>query len=420
MRNYPHLWIANISRLLEKRAYSIFSILAFSLFVGSFRLFAEWALGGFYASRLLTSWLILCGFYWLSFFVFATVLRLLVDQPWRTSINVILVGIFLGVFPPIIDALVGGTGFHYSYIWNFPATWKWGIYNPAHLIPIGEAAVLWAVVVLTVVYVRLKTRSLTRTVGAGVLAYGAVIVLAAGPATIAEHVRASYGWPYDLRTILHSLLQFVTVFLLYLVLQPNLLRVIGRCFTRALLLLAVFVAGTVLVGEVSISTFLHGALLAVMLLGVVVARQASSSGEADRNDAWFLTINSAFLLAVLAAAHSSVFLPLLLIQAGSLAVGRSPARAVPEPVQHGLLAAGVFLVGAVAAAEYAAFEAPRWWISYLPRPLDTAPLRGFDGGSLALMVVLSVAYAWFVGRPGARRRAGDGREKTVGKGRVPS
>lgn len=398
MKNYAFLWFRNIVALLEKRPYAVFNVLLFSLFVGSFRLFAEWALGGFYPQRLLVSLLTVSGFYWFSFFAIAAVLKALVAQPWRVSINVILVGVFLGVFPPVVDAAVGGTGFNYSFMWDLWADWRWGIYNPEKNIPAGEAVVLWVVIALTGLYVQLKTASPVRAGAALALGYAAVMVIAGVPATLSERVRAYFEWPLDHRSVMQVWMQYALSAALYLVLQPAYAAALVRNAWRGAPYLALCLAGAALGGGISSTAGLYAAVLALVL---AAAFAFSHRSGADLEDRRFFGVTLLLVLTAVAAANSTAVVPLAFIALSAMAGDRLPRWAA-----KGAFAAAPLLLGLVAAAEHQAFEAPRWWITFVPRPLDPAGLQTFGVPALLTVPAVFAAAALFthIRGSGAARR----------------
>lgn len=394
----PYRWFANIITLLEKREYNTYRILLFSLFVGSVRLFAEWALGGAYPRVPLSSLVTVAGFYWLSFFVVTLVLRILVDQPWRVSINVILVGIFLGVFPPMIDTLVVGTGFEYGYIWSLTEDWRWVIYNPEHKITVGEAAVLWAMILLTTAYVAHKTRSGLRAAAAFVLAYLAVVFIASVLADAAERTRAFFDWPGDHRVVLINLYQVVAAMGIYLLLQPRLFNGLARRVPHAAPFMLFVFLGSAVADRVSETTVVYAVLM--FLAGLVALAQndhfdavedRAQGREAylDLEDVRFLTITAAMGIVVLAAANSTeIFLATAAFAAFSLYnfPFYRAKRYFPSNLKiEGIWGFTAFGFGVVAAVEHGAYEAPRWWASGIPVPLHNEWTKAFDAVTLVAM-----------------------------------
>lgn len=408
MKNYPYLWFKNISALLEKRTYSTYNILLFSIFVGSSRRFLEWVLGGVPEPFPFSFIVTLVGFYWFSFFIFTLVLRTLVDQPWRVSINVILVGIFLGIFPPILDTLLTGTGFKYAYVWGVPEAFNWHLYNPELHIPIGEAIVLWAVIFFTTLYVGYKTRSAWKSVSAFVMAYAAVIVIGGVVAGGAAMIGSGMGWQPTHVVFMVNALQVLAALLIYLILQPRLRRGLRRRVVDAAPLVALCMAGSAYAGVLSATTVAYALLLFILLLVMfaqhdyfhAVEKNADgASAYLDLEDVRFLTITAAFLFAALAAANSLALIPLIaLALLGFLQLfprGRQ-LRLLPQTLLlRGAWGVGAFTVGVVAAVEHAAYDSPRWWIAFLPEPLEEGLTGSFDAHILVALGAVFVGGVIF-------------------------
>lgn len=165
----------------EKRPYSLFVVLSVAAFVGIVRLLLEFMVctPGFYSS--FPGFLSYITFYLQNAFLYSTLLAILLPGiPWRKNINVVLVGVFVGIFPPLLDTLILGPGtFIYSYILSGLQGWNLLIYNPEHFITPGEAATLWFTVLLVPTYVWIKTRSITRTIAGAISGYGVMFLYVA-------------------------------------------------------------------------------------------------------------------------------------------------------------------------------------------------------------------------------------------------
>jgi hypothetical protein len=421
LRNYPYLWFKNISRLLEKREFHIANIFLFALFVGSFRRFLEWTLGGVPEPFPLNFIVTLTGFYWFAFFLITLILKLLIAQPWRMSMNVILVGIFLGIFPPIIDLIASGPGFQYGYVWEVPAQFNWYLYNPALKIPIGEAIVLWAVILLTTTYVRYKTRSWWRTLAALVLAYAGVLILGGVLAGSARILARVLGWQPTQQIILLNLLQILVPFAIYFILQPRVAKALAWRLPPVALYLAAYFAGAWLTGGISITVLGYAALVFVFLvIGQAQAAGATVGGPdgsraLDQEDTGFFYLTGGLLLGALAAGNALMFLPLLLcwlaFPAGKMIFGNLSAGVARVAFSRSLVIGGSFAAGAVAAMEHAGYGGPRWWIAFLPDARVQRVVEGLDGLTLGVLAAL-VAGAVFLSvafhRKGANEEMGGG------------
>ena len=168
----PYKWVERIIVLREKQEYSFHTVLAFAAFVGIMRLILEFMVcsQGLFAS--VAGYLSYITFYLMNAFLYVAAIRGLIDVDWRKSMNVVLIGVFVGIFPPLIDTLVlGAHNFRYAYNFSWLEGWAWLIYNPdAHISP-GEAATLWFTILLLPLYVWVKTRSAGRAAAALVAGY---------------------------------------------------------------------------------------------------------------------------------------------------------------------------------------------------------------------------------------------------------
>jgi 4-hydroxybenzoate polyprenyltransferase len=171
----PYRWIERIIVLREKQEYAFATVLAFAVFVGLVRVLLELMVcsPGIYAS--FAGYLSNVTFYLMNAFLYATAIRFIIRVDWRKSMNVVLIGVFVGIFPPLIDTLVLGThNFRYAYNFTWLDGWRWLIYNPeAHISP-GEAFTLWFTILLLPLYVWVKTRSPWRALTGLVAGYAVV------------------------------------------------------------------------------------------------------------------------------------------------------------------------------------------------------------------------------------------------------
>ena len=173
----PYRWVERIIMLREKQPYSFQVVLAFAAFVGLMRILLEFMLcsPGLFAS--FAGYLSYVTFYLMNAFLYTLAIHFIMGKEveWRRGLNVVLIGVFVGMFPPLIDAFALEP-FEYRYAYNFRwfEGWKWLIYNPdAHITP-GEAGTLWFTIILLPLYIWIKTKSVGRTL-LGLLAGYAVV-----------------------------------------------------------------------------------------------------------------------------------------------------------------------------------------------------------------------------------------------------
>ncbi len=173
----PYRWVERIIVLREKQPYSFHTVFAFAAFVGLMRLLLEFMVcsSGLYAS--FAGYLSYVTFYLMNAFLYTLAVHFIMGDrvPWRLSMNVVLIGVFVGMFPPLIDAFaLGPFNFRYAYNFRWLEGWTWWLYNPeAHITP-GEATILWFTVLLLPLYVWIKTRSIGRALVGLVAGYAVV------------------------------------------------------------------------------------------------------------------------------------------------------------------------------------------------------------------------------------------------------
>ena len=172
----PLKWFHNIIYIQEKKEYNFYVILLFALFVGIVRFTLE-LLFTYPSVRFLN--LAILGsvtFYLHCIFIYTLILYLFIPGlEWKRSIHLILIGVFLGVFPPVIDVLIYGPGnFEYDYVTNYKVDWRLGIFNKDANVPLGEALTVFFTMFLVSAVVRTKTKSWARAVLSFLLTYLAV------------------------------------------------------------------------------------------------------------------------------------------------------------------------------------------------------------------------------------------------------
>jgi 4-hydroxybenzoate polyprenyltransferase len=370
----PYRWFKNIVSIQEKKAYSAYVVLLFCSFVAIARVMGEWFVGArdlWYIAGEVLGHVI---FYWYSFFTFGFILFLLVPQPWRKSINVILIGVFLGVLPPIIDlALSGLHAVRYSYFWAFPTGWNFWIHHPEQSFPLGETIVLWLTILLTTAYVAHKTHSLWRSMVAAVLAYG-VVVFNAGvlPATV-RNFQEAMGWPVS--HLLYLLLTgqvFVTI-LLYFAYQRRLTLGLLKRTHHSLPFVVMVLIGAAFVDKVNVFTLWHAFLVWFLFQTALLQNDLHDAADdavqgrlpyADAEDVHFFVICSAFLIATLLLVNSAVGMLLLMILVLSYLYSYPfyrGKRYFPSNLKiEGGWGLSAFLVGMLGALEFGLYQMPRW------------------------------------------------------------
>ncbi len=174
----PMRWLRNIIVLQEKKHYNFYVIIIFALFVGFVRYLLEFILG-WQAIRISNiSLSIIVSFYLFSIFGYTLILKLCIpDFEWKKSIHLVLIGVFLGIFPPLLDFMFTGLGsFKYPYITD--ANTKQYIWFED--LPLGETIVLFLTMFFTSLVIFIKTESVLRALAGFILSYCFVYFYAAG------------------------------------------------------------------------------------------------------------------------------------------------------------------------------------------------------------------------------------------------
>lgn len=236
----PKRWIVNIIGLQEKKEYSFYVILLFACFVGITRFMLESILAHRIPVVLNLSVVNSVTFYLESIFIYTLVLTIFIpDQSWRKSINIVLVGVFLGIFPPVIDVWIYGLGnFHYEYSLDFLRDWRLLLYNEGVDITLGETLTLFMTIFFTSLVVYIKTRKIIRTILSFVVTYGFVvfysqilstIAFKMAPAVSMPGIRFSHEFGFNIKELFFvggfsylcilNMLQLLTVLIIYLLIN---------------------------------------------------------------------------------------------------------------------------------------------------------------------------------------------------------
>lgn len=404
LMNWPKRWFVNIIRLLEKREYNVYSILILCVFTGTMRLLEEWALGG-------QMWnvnppaiaLNFFSFYFLAFFSYGLLLHLLVPQPWRKSINVVRVGIFLGIFPPLIDVFVYGLGqrIPYGYVRDFPRGWSWLIYNPDNGVTLGETTILWLTVVLTGFYVWHKTQKFSRFLAALAGGYAVVLVLGTLVATAGQYIVDANEWRRTHLVTLVTVAGFMVSFAFYLVLQPRLAAGLLRRMVHTLPFVLVALAGFAFTGPLMFSAWVVAFLVAFIFAVALVQNDFYDAPEdrlqnravyVDGEDVTFMNVAAIACLVMLAFGQSMTSLTLGLILSLSFLYSYpyyKAKRFFPSNLKiEGMWGALAFTTGLIAGREQAMYGMPRWDHMHKVMPLADPVQIGLSPvelGALALV-----------------------------------
>jgi hypothetical protein len=238
-----------------------------------------------------------------------------VPIPWRRSINVILVGVFLGIVPPLIDVFAHGLGkFYYFYNWRFPDGWNPLYYDPPAGFPAGEAVVLWATILFTSLYVYVRTHAVWRGVAAGLMAYGVLLFNGAILPTLVRRLVTEMGWQGGHHAYLFATSQAFIALAIYFFFQPALFRGLVARVAHAVPFVLICLIGAAQAGPLPGEAIYYSLLLLVMFLVALAqndfhdVEEDSRQGRArylDAEDLRFLNITALLLLSALFLATGS-------------------------------------------------------------------------------------------------------------------
>jgi hypothetical protein len=376
----PLRWFRNIIRLREKRATPFAATLSLICFVSFARAELE-LLSTRTGAGLASSFVNNIAFYVQATYLYALLASKLAGRDPSRVIGVVMIGIFLGIFPPIVDILIGDFGHgHYHYVASGFSAWSWSLFNPRHYSS-GEAIVLWASVLLLPAYVAEVTRSLPRTLAALGGSYAVTTFIALVPSTFVDRALVS-SRPFEASRFWFATLtctQLVVAQAAYLACRPGMARRLLPRLLHASPFVALTLLGSALANWlapagfsfVERARFAAVAGLAIFQLCVIALVQNDAfdaaedvdrpTGAPSREDAHFFTaLGMVFVLAILIASPP-LGTPLALFLIGSTVYSYDFYRAKRYfPANYkieGLWASSAFVLGG--AAPYLVLAQPK-------------------------------------------------------------
>ncbi|HEY3500905.1 MAG TPA: hypothetical protein VGK73_39705 [Polyangiaceae bacterium] len=318
----PLLWFRRLVQFRERRPMAFAPVFCVLCFVGFARAGLE-ALTTRVGAGTTPAFVNNTTFYLQAAYLYAALTAKLSGRSLPTALSVVMVGMFLGICPPLVDVVLGNFGHgYYRYVEGGFSAWSFSLFNPAHY-STGEALVLWMSVLLPAAYVAETTRSLSRTLLALAGSYAVTTFIAVGPSSLVEWALrgASPLTPARFGFAALTFVQLVVAQLAYLAFRPLLARRLLRRLVHALPFVALTFLGNALAnrfrpGDFSLLERAHyavGAALVVLELCIVALVQNDAfdleedvgrpAGEATREDAYFFT--GIGLVLVLAILHAS-------------------------------------------------------------------------------------------------------------------
>ncbi len=349
-----HNWIHHIIDYQEQKSYSLYTVLIFAIFVGLARSLLEVML----AHRLYLEIHVLnnCIFYFLMIWGFTLALTSLTNMPWRKVIMPVLLGILLGLLPPLIDVFIYGIGgFKYTYHFGTPTILSLTMFDRDHGFPFGEGLTLWLGIIFGSYYIYLKTTSAWRTLIGAILLYGVLLISGLLLPSLGHLIYRRL----DLTSMTAiSLLQVMLSIIFYLALNPTITySLLKRSLHCMPFVLITFVGGAV-AGEITPLTLLMAILVLTAGLTTLVQNDFYDMAEdaisgrklvINKDDVNFFNCTFLALAFIIYHLNSLLFLPLIMMFTCSVLYNYDFYRAkryFPANYQiEGLWGLGSFLCG---------------------------------------------------------------------------
>lgn len=314
-------WIKRIIYFQEKKVYNFYTILIFALFVGGIRTIEEVMLAyrQYYHIDIINN----CVFYLLMIFSYTLVVAASSKTDWKKVINAVLIGVFLGIFPPIIDAFIYGLGnFRYSYFVGLPSIKDFFFFDYKRGFPVGEGIVLWSTIIFSAYYTYIKTSSYKRSLLGGLGVY-VIVLLISG--MIIPSVASITARSISMRIpnmVVTSIFQLIPIIVFYLILNPHIFTNLTKRSLHCLPFVLLAFMGAAVSG--GINPFTIFAAFMVFYAGLVTLVQndffdkeedtlSGRYGYVTRQDVLFFNTTYLILVFLLYNIKSMVFLPLGLL-----------------------------------------------------------------------------------------------------------
>ncbi len=312
-------WIKRVVYFQEKKVYSMYIILIFALFVGITRSLEEVML----AHRIYSEVHVLnnCVFYFLMIWSYTFVLSLFAKEKWQKVINVVLIGVFLGIFPPVIDVFIYGIGnFKYTYHVGVPTLKVLTLFDTAHGSPIGEGLVLWATIVFSGYYIYLKTSSISKSLLGGALVYTLILMISGAIIpSMAAAISRKLSMP---SMVVISILQLTVAIVFFFLLNCQVSRALALRSLHCIPFVLLVFLGAAISGGIKSLTFAMAFMVFYAGLTSLVQNDffdkkedalSGRQGFVDRQDVHFFNSTYLGFIFLLYNMGSLIFLPLIIL-----------------------------------------------------------------------------------------------------------
>ena len=255
----------------EKRAYHFYTLFSFCIFVGFTRGLEEVI---FFRQAIKPSQLLTFVPFYLSLgFLLLLVLSKVARVNFKRVAGPILIGLFLGIFPPVIDFIIlqnSSARYGYYFLWNFQGI-PWMAYDTSINFPAGEAITIWLSILFCTAYTYIKTLSVWRSLTALAATYVVFIFhssifpmivtrLTVGEITsFSQAVSDMFKMEYVISNI--SLWQLILTFAVYLALRPALFNSLLPRLNHTLPFVLLSLLGSAAMGEINSISLLMALLI---------------------------------------------------------------------------------------------------------------------------------------------------------------
>ncbi len=313
----PSRMVHYLIRVQEIKPYNFYVLLAFCVFTGFTRGLEEIIL---FDIQLKSSEVFVFVHFYLSLAVILTAgISHIGRLPWQKVMSVILVGIFLGIFPPVLDILIPQQtqvfyGFFFVHDWQ---QIPWLGYKPEFNYPPGECITIWLSIFFSGYYVFYKSRSYARSLGTALYAYTGFMVFGSFLPMLVTYLVAGYvPSPQYARQLDENLLRAIIYYnafaqimlasVVYLIMRRPLLLHLIRRSLHPLPFVTISLIGSAICGKLNGHAFLAAAVIfwggwMNLLQNRLYDLEDDRTGNQEKiteEDVHFF--NTAFLLAVIA------------------------------------------------------------------------------------------------------------------------
>ncbi len=267
----------------EARPHSFLVLFLLSLFIGPGRAIQEHL---FFGEKISLPMAFMMTYFYFCFGLLLTaILTRLTAEYWKRVANAVHVGIFLGLFPPLIDWLFVGfdSSIRYSFylLWNFSEL-PWGFYSSKYNVPLGECITIWLGIFFSAYYTAFKTKSILRTIWAIILAYFCFWLIFAGipmvttliflgPITSLEMMQSAKGHAANFSIMIYPFWYLGLAIVAYLSLKISLcLRLLLRMLHTVPFFLVCLWGAQVHRGQFDGRAVLSAVAISLVLMGALV------------------------------------------------------------------------------------------------------------------------------------------------------